>query len=57
MKPPPNTPEFFRFTQAMRDIMKVSKTELQARMEAEKRKSKTSTSRTSAAKSSENIAR
>lgn len=51
MKMPPDTPEFARFTQAMRDIMKVSKTELQTRMEAEKRKTKAPASRASAASS------
>jgi hypothetical protein len=37
VKAPPNNPEFERFTDAMRSIMKVSKTELQRRMGAEKR--------------------
>jgi len=41
MKPPPDDPEFQRFTQAMREIMKVSKVEIQRRMDAEKRKPKT----------------
>jgi len=36
MKTPPDTPEFARFTDAMRTIMKVSKVELKRRMEAEK---------------------
>jgi len=36
MKPPPTDPEFQRFTQAMREMMKVSKVEIQRRMEAEK---------------------
>ena len=36
MKTPPATPEFARFTAAMRDIMKVSKSEIQARIEAHK---------------------
>ena len=45
MKPPPDNPEFTRFTSAMRDIMKVSKTELQRRIETEKRKPKASASR------------
>jgi hypothetical protein len=31
MKPPPDTPEFTRFTEAMKQIMKVSKVELQKR--------------------------
>jgi hypothetical protein len=33
---PSETPEFARFTRAMRDIMKVSKGELQTRIEAQK---------------------
>jgi hypothetical protein len=37
MKKPPDNPEFARFTAAMRKIMKVSKVELQRRMEAEKK--------------------
>jgi hypothetical protein len=37
MKKPPDNPEFARFTAAMHKIMKVSKVELQKRMEAEKR--------------------
>ncbi len=36
MKKPPDNPEFRRFTSAMRDLLKVSKTELQRRMEDEK---------------------
>jgi hypothetical protein len=40
MKPPPDDLEFRRFTEAMRHMMKVSKVELQRRMEAEKRKPK-----------------
>jgi hypothetical protein len=36
MKKPPDNPEFVRFTSAMRTIMKVSKVELQRRIEAEK---------------------
>jgi len=40
MKPPPDTPEFARFTAAMRDIMKVSKGELQKRIEAQKESGK-----------------
>jgi hypothetical protein len=36
MKTPPATPEFARFTTAVRDILKVSKPELQARMQAQK---------------------
>jgi hypothetical protein len=38
MKTPPDTPEFTRFTHAMKDILKVSKTELQKRIDAEKRR-------------------
>jgi len=37
MKRPPDNPEFARFTRAMRHIMGVSKTELQRRMEEEKK--------------------
>lgn len=37
MKTPPKGPEFERFTDAMRQIMKVSKTEIQRRMEEGKR--------------------
>jgi hypothetical protein len=40
MKTPPATPEFARFTSAMRDIMKVSKGELQRRIEAQKESGK-----------------
>ena len=36
MKTPPATPEFENFTVAMRDIMKVSKSEIQARIAAHK---------------------
>jgi|HubBroStandDraft_6_1064221.scaffolds.fasta_scaffold567143_1 hypothetical protein len=36
MKTPPDTPEFAKFTEAVRDIMKVSKSEMQARIEAQK---------------------
>jgi hypothetical protein len=36
MKTPPDNPEFARFTEAMKTIVKVSKVELQRRMEAEK---------------------
>jgi hypothetical protein len=42
MKTPPKGPEFARFTEAMRGIMKVSKAELQRRMEADKRTPKPS---------------
>ncbi len=44
MKPPPDNPEFARFTGAMRKIMKVSKAEINRRIEAEKRKPKSSAS-------------
>jgi hypothetical protein len=37
MKTPPDNPEFARFTEAMKTIVKVSKVELQRRMEAENR--------------------
>lgn len=37
MKKPPDNPEFAKFTEAMRGIMKVSKAELQRRMEDEKK--------------------
>ena len=40
MKKPPDTPEFARFTAAMRHIMGVSKVELQRRIDAEKAKKK-----------------
>ena len=33
---PPKDPEFTKFTNAMKDILKVSKAELQKRMEQEK---------------------
>jgi hypothetical protein len=45
MKPPPDNPEFAKFTEAMRTIMTVSKVEMNRRIEAEKRKPKTSVSR------------
>lgn len=55
MKQPPNTPEFTRFTDAMRNILKVSKGEMQTRIEAHKesgkRLSKGSSSLDSAASS------
>jgi hypothetical protein len=37
MKKPPDPPEFARFTEAMRHIAGVSKTELQRRIEEEKK--------------------
>ncbi len=45
MKTPPDNPEFARFTEAMRSIMKVSKVELQRREAEWKRRPKTSASR------------
>ncbi|MGB6690503.1 MAG: hypothetical protein WBE76_21925 [Terracidiphilus sp.] len=45
MKPTPNTPEFDRFKDALRRMMKVSKVEMNRRIEAEKkRKAKPSAS-------------
>ena len=46
MKPPPDNPEFAKFTEAMRQIMKVPKAEIQERMEATKteRRARTSVS-------------
>jgi hypothetical protein len=40
MKTPPDTPEFARFTSAVRDILKVSKGEMQTRIEAHKESGK-----------------
>jgi hypothetical protein len=40
MKPPPDTSEFAKFTTAMRDILKVSKGEMQTRIEAQKESGK-----------------
>jgi hypothetical protein len=40
MKTPPDTPEFSRFTTAMRDILKVSKPEMEKRMGAQKESGK-----------------
>lgn len=40
MKTPPDTPEFRKFATAMRDILSVSKTELQSRIEAQKKSGK-----------------
>jgi len=40
MKKPPSTPEFTRFTSAVQDILKVSKGEIQTRMEAQKESGK-----------------
>lgn len=38
MKKPPSTPEFAKFTQAMKAMMRVSKTEMQRRIEEDKAK-------------------
>jgi hypothetical protein len=51
MKTPPDNPEFARFTDAMKTIVKVSKVELQRRMEAEKRTPKAIASRAFRARS------
>lgn len=53
MKPPPDTPEFARFTEALKDMLKVPKSEIDARVAAEKRKRtpKPSASRASGAAS------
>jgi hypothetical protein len=40
VKTPPATPEFARFTNAVRDVLKVSKDEMQARIEAHKESGK-----------------
>jgi hypothetical protein len=40
MKTPPDTSEFARFTTAMRDILKVSKSEMKTRIEAQKESGK-----------------
>jgi hypothetical protein len=40
MKTPPSTPEFSRFTLAVRDILKVSKGEMQTRMATQKESGK-----------------
>jgi hypothetical protein len=44
MKRPPDNPEFERFTEAMRRIMTVSKTEIQKAIKEEKRKPRASAS-------------
>jgi hypothetical protein len=49
MKKPPESPEFDRFTDAMRQIMKVSKKEIQLRTKQEKRELTTPASRVSGA--------
>jgi hypothetical protein len=48
MKRPPSDPEFERFTDAMRHIMRVSKADIRDELKAKKRKPKTSASRVSA---------
>jgi hypothetical protein len=40
MKKPPNTPEFARFTSAVRDILKVTPTEMQKRIEVHRESGK-----------------
>ena len=40
MKKPPDTPEFAHFTKAVRDILKVSKGEMQTRIESHKESGK-----------------
>ncbi len=37
MKPPPDTPEFAKFTEALKTMLKVSKVEMQKRIEEDKR--------------------
>ncbi len=44
MKPPPTDPEFVKFTEAMRQIMKVSKAEIQERIDAERKQRRARTS-------------
>ena len=44
MKPPPDNPEFAKFTDAMRAIMKLSKTELNRRIVETKKGRRTRTS-------------
>ena len=40
MKTPPDTPEFTHFTNAVRDILKVSKAEMRTRIDAQKESGK-----------------
>jgi len=40
MKPPPDTPEFAKFTEALKQVLSVSKTEMQERIEAQKKSGK-----------------
>jgi len=56
MKPPPNTPEFSRFTRAMRDLLSVSKEELQLRLAAEKKRKQSKASASPSAASSSKMA-
>ena len=51
VKTPPDNPEFARFTEAMKKIVKVSKVELQRRMETEKQTPKAIASRAFRARS------
>jgi hypothetical protein len=44
MKPPPDNPEFARFTDAMKTILKVSKVELNRRIEATKKEKQSKSS-------------
>lgn len=48
MKRPPDNPEFERFTEAMRKIMRVSKADIQQGMKTKRLKPKTSASRVGA---------
>jgi hypothetical protein len=56
MKKPPDNPEFARFTEAMRTIMKVSKTEVDRRMAETKKGRRTKTSASPVAVSSSKAA-
>jgi hypothetical protein len=49
MKPPPDNPEFAKFTDALSKIMRVSKVELQRRIEEEKQEKKAKRSASRAA--------
>jgi hypothetical protein len=48
MKRPPSDPEFARFTDAMRHIMRISKADIREELKPKKRKPKASASRVSA---------
>jgi hypothetical protein len=52
MKPPPDNPEFAKFTEALRKVMSVSKVELQRRIEEEKQEKKAKRSASPAARAS-----